>query len=86
MPTCLGLTPPPALAVGSVKSRQCEAEFSVTRTITSSDFKKLVELGLTERMGAGRSTRYRLKSASEPSTNRQVDRRNRKPEKGKGGV
>jgi predicted HTH transcriptional regulator len=67
-------------------SRQCEAEFSVTRTITSSDFRKLVELGLAERMGAGRSTRYRLKGASESSTNRQVDRRNRKPGKGKGTV
>lgn len=67
-------------------SRQCEAEFGVTRTITSSDFGKLVELGLAERVGAGRSTRYRLKGTAESSTNRQVDRRNRKPGKGGGAV
>ena len=42
-------------------SRQCEAEFGVTRPVTSSDFGKLVELGLAEKLGAGRSTRYRLK-------------------------
>ena len=46
-------------------SRQCEAEFGVTRPITSGDFRKLVELGLAERLGAGRSTRYRLKGARE---------------------
>ena len=46
-------------------SRHCEAEFGVTRPTTSSDFKKLVELGLAERLGAGRSTRYRLKGARE---------------------
>ena len=44
-------------------SRQCEAEFGVTRTATSADFGKLVELGLAEQIGKGRSTRYRLKSA-----------------------
>jgi len=42
-------------------SRQCEAEFGVTRPITAGDFGKLVELGLAEKVGAGRSTRYRLK-------------------------
>lgn len=42
-------------------SRQCEAEFGVTRPITAGDFGKLVELGLAKRLGAGRSTRYRLK-------------------------
>jgi len=45
-----------------------------------------VERGLAERMGAGRSTRYRLKGASESFTNRQPDRRNRKPGKGEGAV
>ncbi|MDW7733339.1 MAG: hypothetical protein SCH66_13050 [Methanolobus sp.] len=42
-------------------SRQCEAEFGVTRAVTSVDFGKLVEMGLAEKLGAGRSTRYRLK-------------------------
>jgi len=42
-------------------SRQCEAEFGVSRTITAGDFGLLVELGLAEELGAGRSTPYRLK-------------------------
>lgn len=42
-------------------SRQCEAEFGVTRPITAGDFGLLVDLGLAEKLGAGRSTRYRLK-------------------------
>jgi len=42
-------------------TRQCEAEFGVTRSVTSVDFGKLVEMGLAEKLGAGRSTRYRLK-------------------------
>ena len=42
-------------------SRQCEAEFGVTRPVAAADFKKLVEMGLAEKLGAGRSTRYRLK-------------------------
>ncbi len=62
-------------------SRQCEAEFGVTRPITSGDLGKLVELGLAERLGAGRSTRYRLKGTGESSTNRQGNRSNRKPAK-----
>lgn len=62
-------------------SRQCEAEFGVTRPITSGDLGKLVELGLAERLGAGRSTRYRLKGTGESSTNRQGNRSNRKPSK-----
>lgn len=62
-------------------SRGCEAEFGVTRTITSSDFGKLVELGLAESVGAGRSTRYRLKGAAESSTNRQPNHGNRQPRK-----
>lgn len=42
-------------------SRECEAEFGVTRAVTSVDFRKLVAMGLAEKVGAGRSTRYRLK-------------------------
>ncbi|MBN2299513.1 MAG: DUF4062 domain-containing protein [Deltaproteobacteria bacterium] len=42
-------------------SRQCEGEFGITRPITSKDFRKLVEMGLAEKVGSGRSTRYRLK-------------------------
>jgi predicted HTH transcriptional regulator len=42
-------------------SRKCEMEFEISRTVTASDFRKLVELGLAERIGAGRSTRYRFK-------------------------
>ncbi|OPY81494.1 MAG: hypothetical protein A4E70_01212 [Syntrophus sp. PtaU1.Bin005] len=43
-------------------SRQCEAEFGVSRPITAGDFGLLVKLGLAEKLGGGRSTRYRLKS------------------------
>ncbi|HEY3852914.1 MAG TPA: ATP-binding protein [Verrucomicrobiae bacterium] len=46
-------------------SRRCEVEFGVTRPITAKDFAALVLLGLAERVGSGRSTRYRLKSRSE---------------------
>jgi len=42
-------------------SRQCEVEFGVTRPVISGDFRKLVEMGLADKLGAGRSTRYRLK-------------------------
>lgn len=42
-------------------SRQCEAEFGVTRPVTAADFGKLIELGLAEKLGAGSSTRYRFK-------------------------
>jgi ATP-dependent DNA helicase RecG len=59
-------------------SRRCEAEFGVSRPITSGDFAKLIDLGLAERLGAGRSTRYRLKEAQESLSNRQPDRGNRK--------
>ena len=45
-------------------SRQCEAEFGITRPVTAADFGKLVEMGLAEKLGAGRSTRYRLKGLS----------------------
>jgi ATP-dependent DNA helicase RecG len=46
-------------------SRQCEVEFGVKRPITAADFRKLFVLGLAEKLGAGRSTRYRLKGQGE---------------------
>ena len=59
-------------------SRQCEAEFAVTRPITSRDFGKLLELDLAERIGSGRSTRYRLKGGSiESLSNRKANSHNR---------
>ncbi|MCU0558849.1 MAG: helix-turn-helix domain-containing protein [Desulfobacterales bacterium] len=45
-------------------SRRCEAEFGITRPIAAQDFAKLTELGLAERVGAGRSTRYRYKAGT----------------------
>src|SRR6185436_3345468 len=54
-------------------SRLCEAEFAVTRPITAADFGKLVAMGLAEKLGAGRSTRYRLKGLGESSSNRKVE-------------
>ena len=65
-------------------SRQCKAEFGVTRAVTAVDFGKLVEMGLAEKLGAGRSTRYRLKELVQSSSNRQVKSVNRKV-KGKNG-
>jgi len=65
-------------------SRQCEAEFGVTRPITAGDFGRLVEMGLAEKLGAGRSTRYRFKGPGESLSNRKADRANRKP-RGQGG-
>jgi predicted HTH transcriptional regulator len=61
-------------------SRQCEAEFGVTRPITAGDLGRLVELGLAEKLGAGRSTRYRLSGLGESLSNRKVDSPNRKPQ------
>ena len=59
-------------------SRQCEAEFGVSRPITAGDFGKLVELGLAEKMGSGRSTRYRLKGGpGESLNNRKANGHNR---------
>ncbi len=43
-------------------SRQCEAEFGVTRDTTSRDFNLLIKLGLARREGSGRSTRYVLET------------------------
>jgi ABC-type branched-subunit amino acid transport system ATPase component len=42
-------------------SRRCEAEFGFIRAVTSVDFRKLVEMGLAGKHGAGRSTRYHQK-------------------------
>ena len=44
----------------------------------------MIELGLAERLGAGRSTRYRLKEPGESSSIRKAEPANRKP-KGQGG-
>jgi len=60
-------------------SRDCEAEFGVTRPITASDFGKLVALGLAEKVGGGRSTRYRFKAPEDSLNNRKAVSPNRKP-------
>jgi predicted HTH transcriptional regulator len=46
-------------------SRRCEAEFGVTRPVTSKDFSTLIQLGIANKVGSGRSTRYRLKRSAE---------------------
>ena len=43
-------------------SRRCEETFGVTRDTTNRDFRLLVELGLAQKEGGGRSTRYVLKN------------------------
>ena len=63
-------------------SRDCEAKFGVTRPVTGSDFGKLVALGLAEKIGGGRSTRYRLKTSQDSLSNRKGDASNRKPPAG----
>ena len=60
-------------------SRACEAEFGVTRPVTASDFGKLVALGLAEKIGGGRSTRYRFKASEDSLRNRKDAAPNRKP-------
>jgi len=65
-------------------SRQCESEFGVSRPITSKDFSRLVDLGLAEKIGAGRSTRYRFKTPLESLSNRKATAVNRKARKEKG--
>ena len=48
------------LAAGEeLTSRRCEMEFGVTRPVTAKDFGSLIKLGLAEKVGSGRSTRYR---------------------------
>jgi len=49
-------------------SRRCESEFGVTRETATRDFALLLELGIAEKLGKGRSVRYVL--AHDP--NRQV--------------
>jgi predicted HTH transcriptional regulator len=39
-------------------SRRCEKEFGITRETATKDFELLMDLGIVERKGAGRSTRY----------------------------
>lgn len=51
-------------------SRDCEARFGVTRPVIAKDFRKLLELGLVERIGSGRSTRYRAQPGKESLSNR----------------
>ena len=41
-------------------SRRCEKEFGVTRDTANRDFKFLITLGIAQKVGAGRSTRYVL--------------------------
>ena len=60
-------------------SRACEAEFGVTRPVTASDFGKLVALGLAEKIGGGRSTRYRFKASEDSLSNHKGTAPNRKP-------
>lgn len=60
-------------------SRQCEAAFGITRPISARDFNKLIELGIAEKIGSGRSTRYRIKDQGQSSSNRKAARDNRKP-------
>jgi hypothetical protein len=57
----------------------CEAEFGVTRPATASDFGKLVALDLAEKIGGGRSTRYRFKASEDSLRNRKDAVPNRKP-------
>lgn len=45
-----------------VTSRQCIELFGITRDTAARDFSQLVGLGLAEKRGAGRSTRYVLAS------------------------
>lgn len=53
------------LAAGEeLTSRRCEAEFQVTRPVTAKDLGLLVNLGVAQKAGAGRSTRYRLRPQS----------------------
>lgn len=40
-------------------SRRCESEFGISRPIAARDFAELMRLGLAEKFGSGRSTRYR---------------------------
>jgi len=48
------------LAGEAVTSRWCEAEFDITRDTAVRDLKELIDHGIAEKRGAGRSTRYVL--------------------------
>lgn len=43
-------------------SRKCSLLFDITRDTANRDFKKLVELGIAKKVGAGRSTCYVLQT------------------------
>lgn len=48
------------LAAGEeLTSRRCEIEFGISRPMATRDFTELMRLALAERIGSGRSTRYR---------------------------
>jgi predicted HTH transcriptional regulator len=48
------------LAAGDeLTSRRCEKEFGVSRPVAAKDFAALIRLGLAQKVGSGRSTRYR---------------------------
>ena len=63
-------------------SRACEAEFGVTRPVTASDLGKLVAFGLADKIGGGRSTRYRFKASEDSLRNRKGAAPNRKSPSG----
>ncbi len=54
-----------ALVQGDVlTSKICQERFNVSAPVIAADFQKLIEEGLVERVGAGRATRYVLRSRS----------------------
>ena len=66
------------LAAGEkLTSRRCEQEFGITRDTASRDFALLMELGLANRQGRGRSTSYIL--ITKTSMNQSSDNRQTKP-------
>lgn len=54
-----------ALVQGEIlTSKICQERFNVSAPVIFADFQKLIEEGLVERIGAGRATRYILRSRS----------------------
>ncbi len=54
-----------ALVQGDIlTSKLCQERFHVSAPVVAADFQKLIEEGLVERVGAGRATRYVLRSRS----------------------
>jgi predicted HTH transcriptional regulator len=54
-----------ALVQGDVlTSKLCQEQFNISAPVVAADFKKLIEEGLVERVGAGRATRYVIRSRS----------------------